>query len=218
MSARPRVVVASPDRAEVALLADWLNAEGLEPVPVRSLPGAIEEVQSRSFDVLIADARFAFEGQLHSVARAHNARAPLVVLGGNEKIERAGTFRVGRPVDQTLFLCHVAMAIVEGRPARRSVRKRISPFDGLVEGTDVFVIDVSNDGMRIEVPRTRIAPPPQFTIRIPLVGIALPVRRVWMSAAPAESSGLSWCGAELANPPSRAIQNWRAFVDAIPAR
>ena len=218
MSVRPRVVVASPDRAEVALLADWLHAEGLEPVPVRSLPGAIEEVQSRSFDVLIADARFAFEGQLHALARTHNARAPLVVIGGTDRVDRAGTFRIGRPVDQTLFLCHVAMAIVEGRPARRSVRKRISHFDGLVEGTEVFVIDVSNDGMRLEIPRRRLAPPPQFTIRIPLVGIALPVRRVWMSGSSPESADVSWCGVELVTAPARAIQNWRAFVDAIPAR
>lgn len=217
MSARPRVVVASPDREEVALLADWLTAEGVEPVPVHRLTGAIEEVRSRSFDVLIADARFAFEGQLQSLARTHNARAPLVVLGGRES-GAPGMFHLGRPVDQTLFLCHVAMAIVEGRPARRSVRKRITPIDAEVEGHEVYVIDVSNEGLRFEASRRRIAPPPQFTIRIPLIGMALTVRRRWMSSAPTEYADVSWCGVELFQAHPRAVEQWRTFVDALAGR
>lgn len=219
MSLRPRVVVATPDRSEVALLAEWLLVEGLEPVPVRSLPGAIQEVQSRSFDVLVADARFAFDRQLQATVRTRNARAPLVVLGGPDSAaERAGTFHLGRPVDQTLFLCHVAMAIVEGRPPRRSLRKRIAPIDALVDSGEVYLIDVSNDGLRFELPRGRTAPPPQFTVRVPLLGIALPVRRAWIATAPSEHVAIAWCGVELFQPPPRAVQNWRSFVDALPAR
>jgi hypothetical protein len=217
MSLRPRVVVASPDRSEAALLAEWLLAEGLEPVAVRSLPGAIEEVRSRPFDVLIADARFTSDGQLHSAARSRNARAPLVVLGeggGN----RTGAFHLARPVDQTLFLCHVAMAIVEGRPPRRSVRKRIAPIDALVGGSEVYLIDVSTEGMRFELPRGRLAPPPQFTIKVPLLGIALTVRRAWMSTAPSELAAISWCGAEIFEAHPRSAQNWRSFIDALPTR
>lgn len=220
MSLKPRIVVASPDRTEVALLSDWLTAEGLEPLPARSLPGALEQVRSQSFDVLIADERFAFEGRLQATARASNARAPVVVIGdtGAGRAERHGTFHVGRPVDQTLLLCHVAMAIIEGRPARRSQRKRIIPFDALVEGVSGYVIDVSTEGMRLELPRGRVAPPPQFTVRIPLVGIALTVRRVWMATAPAEYADVSWCGAELFHAHPRAEQNWRNFVNNVPSR
>ena len=221
MSLKPRIVVASPDRAEVTMLSDWIAAEGLEPVPVRTLPSAVEEVQSRTFDVLIADARFAFEGQLQSVARTSNSRAPLVVLGGAEttlRAEQNGTFHVGRPVDQTILLCHVAMAIIEGRPARRSQRKRIIPFDALVEGVGGYVIDVSNEGLRLELPRGRVAPPPHFTVRVPLVGIALTVRRCWMAAAPTEYADVSWCGVELFDTHPRAVQLWRAFVSNAPSR
>jgi hypothetical protein len=199
------------------MLADWLTAEGVEPVPLHLLSGALEEVQSRSYDVLIADARFAFEGHLQSVARTHNARAPLVVLGGRENAA-PGTFHLGRPVDQTLFLCHVAMAIVEGRPARRSVRKRITPIDAEVEGHEVYVIDVSNEGLRFEASRRRIAPPPQFTIRLPIIGMALTVRRRWMSSAPTEYADVSWCGVELFQAHARAVQQWRTFVDALAGR
>jgi hypothetical protein len=221
MSVRPVIVVASPDRAEVALLSDWLTAEGLEPVPVRNLPAAIQEVQSRTFDVLIADATFAFDGDLQALARTHNARAPLVVLGDaatRARAERNGTFHVGRPVDQTLLLCHVAMAIAEGRPARRSERKCIQPFEALVDGTPAYVIDVSNEGLRLELPRGRCAPPPHFAVRVPLVGVALTVRRVWMTTAPAEYSAVAWCGAELYHAHPRAEQNWRRFVSTVSGR
>ena len=127
-------------------------------------------------------------------------------------------FHVGRPLDHTLFLCHVAMAIVEGRPPRRSVRKRIAPLDALVDGSEVYLIDVSNEGMRFELPRGRMARPPQFTLRVPMLGVALTVRRAWMSSAPSETAAISWCGVELFQPPPRAAQNWRTFVDALPAR
>ncbi len=222
MSVRPVVVVASPDRTELAVLSDWLRAEGLEPLSAPTLQAAKHEVQSRTYDVLIADAAFAFDGDLQTLARSHNARAPLVVVGGDAgaraRAERNGTFHVGRPVDQTLLLCHVAMAIAEGRPPRRSVRKCIAPFEAVVEGTQAFIIDISNEGLRLALPRRRCAPPPHFTFRIPLIGAALTVRRVWMTAAPAEYSEASWCGVELYQPNPRAAQSWRTFVSTVSGR
>jgi len=221
MSVRPVIVVASPDRIEVAWLSDWLTAEGLEPVAARSLETAIHAVQSRPFDVLIADAKFAFDGDLQARARTHNARAPLVVLGDAAtcaRAERNGMFHVTRPVDQALLLCHVTMAIAEGRPARRSDRTPISPFEALVEGAEAHVVDVSNEGLRLKVPRGRSVPPPRFAFRIPLVGVALTVRRVWMSTAPAAQTGDAWCGVELYQAHPRAEQKWRAFVSTVSGR
>ena len=218
MSLRPRIVIASPEPAEVALLADWLTAEGIEPVPILSLAAALDEVQARPFDVLIADESFAFEGSVHAVARTHNPRAPLIVIGGSEaaaRAERYGTFHLDRPLDHALVLCHVTMAMLEGRPARRSERKRIPRFDAIVDGTQGFVIDVSNEGLRFEFAR-RFTPAPQFGIRIPLVGIALTVRRVWVAAAPVKRVAGAWCGVELFGAHPRAEKNWRAFVSAVP--
>jgi hypothetical protein len=39
-----------------------------------------------------------------------------------------------------------------------------------------------------------------------------------MASAPADYAAVSWCGVELGQPHSRALQNWRTFVDALPAR
>ena len=110
------------------------------------------------------------------------------------------------------------MAIAEGRPPRRSVRKCISPFEALVEGAQAYIIDISNEGLRLALPRGRCAPPPHFTFRIPLIGAALTVRRVWMSAAPAEYSEAAWCGVELYQPNPRAAQSWRTFVSTVSGR
>jgi CheY-like chemotaxis protein len=218
MSVRPRVLIASPDPTELAQLSDWLTAEGIEPVPIRTLGAAIDEAESRPFDVLVADARFAFEGRLQAVARTRNPRAPLVVIGGADAalLDRLGAYHVERPVDRVLLLCIVTMAILEGRPARRSPRKRIPRFDAVVDGAPGFVIDVSNEGLRCEYPRT-FAPSPQFGIRIPLVGIALTVRRVWVAAPGNERAAGAWCGVELFEPRRRAEENWRAFVSTVPS-
>jgi hypothetical protein len=219
MSVRPIVLVASPDQTETSQLCDWLRAEALEPRPVGSLLAARHDVQARAYDVLLADAKFAFDGELHTLARNHNARAPLIVMGGDAaaraRAERNGMFHLERPVDQALLLCHVAMAIAEGRPQRRSPRRPIPPFEAIVEGTQAYIIDVSNEGLRLRLPRGRSAPPPHFAFRVPLIGITLAVRRVWVSAAPADGA---WCGAELHQPAARMEKSWRTFVSTVSGR
>lgn len=202
-------------------MADWLTGEGLEPVPARSLPAAMQEVQARRCDVLIADSGFAADGRLRTTVRAMNRRAQLVVLKEPDDkgmAEPRDSVCLTRPVDQAVLLCHVAMAIAEGRPQRCSVRKRVAPFEAVVEGMPAYLIEVSNEGLRLELlSGRRTALPPGFTIRVPVLGITLAVQRVWMGSAPG-SSRLTWCGGMLHQPTPRAQQHWRAFVDAMPSR
>ena len=49
MSARPKVVVASPHKIEREMLADWLVSEGLEPLFVSSAPPAVHGLNSRLY-------------------------------------------------------------------------------------------------------------------------------------------------------------------------
>jgi hypothetical protein len=219
MGARPRILLALPDPAEAAQIADWLTMDGIEPVPLGSLAAAIDEVESRPFDALIADSQFVFEGQLHVVASTCNPRAAIVAVGGADAAllaDRFGTYHLDRPVDRPLLLCIITMAILEGRPARRSQRKHTPRFDAVVDGARGFVIDVSNEGLRVEIPR-RFAPAPQFGLRIPLVDIALTVRRVWVATPGVEHATSAWCGVELFEPHPRAEENWRAFVETVPS-
>lgn len=201
-------------------MTDWLTGEGLDPVPIRAIPAALNELEARRCDVLIADATFAADGRLRAAARATNQRAQLVLLKGPEDrtTEARDTVCLNRPVDQAMLLCHVAMAIAEGRPPRRSARKRVVPFEAIAAGMPAQLIDVSNEGLRLELPnRRRSALPPSFTMRVPLLGITLTVQRVWMNSAPG-TDGLAWCGGALHQIPPQAEQKWRAFVDALPTR
>lgn len=202
-------------------MAKWL-AEGHDPLPVRVLAGAVHQVQSRQADVVVADARFAFDDRLLSVCGRGSARTPLIVVGDADRsseaaAERAGAFFVQRPVDRDLLMCGVAMALVDGRPLRRSWRKPVH-FEAIAEGIHGYVIEVSNEGLRLEIPRRgRAALPPFFKVRIPLVGLTVRVHRIWM-AAPAGQPAAScvWCGCALAENNDRLQRDWHTFVDLVP--
>lgn len=220
MGPRPRVVIASPDRSESEVLTEWL-AEGHEPLPVRVLAGAVHQVKSRQADLVVADSRFAFDEKFLAACR-RESRTPLVVVGDPDRsaevtAERNGAFYVERPIDRDMLMCGVAMALVDGRPLRNSWRKPVH-FEAVAEGIPVRVIDVSNGGLRLEIPRTgRMALPPYFTVRIPLVALTVRVQRVWLSAPPNQPSAPSlWCGCALAENAERIERNWEKFVDLIP--
>jgi len=189
------------------------------PVPVRSFPAAMQELQSERCDVLIADTAFAADGRLRAAVRTKNQRAQLVLLRGAEdqSAPPRDTVCLIRPVDQAMLLCHVAMAIAEGRPPRRSGRKRVVPLDAIAAGMPAQLIEVSNEGVRLELPNGRTALPPSFTMRVPLLGITLSVQRIWMNSAP-EAKGLARCGGALHHLPAQVQDKWRAFVDALPTR
>lgn len=222
MAARPRVVIASPDRAESEVLADWLSDDH-EPLPVRVLAGAVHQVQSRQADLVVADSRFAFDDRLLSICRRGAARTPLVVVGDPDQAaetaaERHGAFYVHRPVDRDMLMCGVAMALVDGRPTRRSWRKPVQ-FEAVAEGISCFVIEVSNEGLRLEIPLTRRAAlPPYFTVRIPLVSLSVRVQRIWVGPpARQPAAACVWCGCVLSGNGPREERNWQKFVDLVPS-
>ena len=80
------------------------------------------------------------------------------------------------------------------------------------------IVDVSNEGLRLELPREKVsAPPPYFSVRVPLMGIAVTVQRVWVKSAPGqERMPVLWCGAALSGNRPAVEQGWRAFVEMIP--
>jgi ActR/RegA family two-component response regulator len=225
MGSRPRIVIASPHVPECTLIADWLASEGFEPVRVSSLERATDEIRSRAFDLLVADVTFAFRQGLPVIgaARARNPKMPIVVIGEPDAAAEAqalgrGAMYLPRPVDRASLVCTVAMAVVETRPVRRSLRKPVNRFDAVVEGVPSHIIDVSNEGLRLEIPRGRKStpPPPFFNVRVPMIGVALMVRRMWTASAPEPDRDASWYGGELSRNPRKVEQAWLSLVDAIP--
>ena len=223
MSSRPRILVATSNRAECDSVASWLVSEGFDAVPVWALAPAVRELETGSFDAILADSAFAFSDAVQSIRRVKQSRAPLIVVGqdaaGQAAAERLGFMYVSRPIDRAILMCNVAMALVESRPARRSPRKLVPRFEALVQGMPGRLVDVSNEGMRLELPRdSRRTLPPVFTVRVPLVGVGLSVQRVWLNAPRDAGPGLAVCGGALYDNAVRSEQGWRKFVDVIPAR
>ncbi len=221
MSTRPRVIVALPDIAECGTVAEWLVAGGFEPVRRPNASSAAEEMRVRAFDLLVADAAMPMRDELLAASRGRNPLTPSVVIGNDTMADSCvgATMCLERPVGQALFVCTVTMAIMDGRPTRRSPRKLANRFEAIADGVPCQIVDVSAEGLQLEIPRQRLSvpPPPYFNVFLPLVGIAVTVQRRWARSTLGKGPlPVTWCGGALtANRPG-IEQKWRVFVDMIP--
>jgi hypothetical protein len=223
MAERPRIIVALPNITESACTADWLTAEGFDPVPRSSPRAAMEEMNGRSFDLLLADAAFVFRDTLHTVGRRRNPLRPTIVVGDTSAASPCDAMGsqvmfIERPIDRVMLVCAVSEAIQDGRPTRRSSRKLVRPFSAMANGVPTQVIDVSNEGLRLALPPDRRwVPPPYFNVRIPLIGGAVAVQRMWTRPWPAVGRPqATWCGVALTHNGTLAEQAWRGLVNNIP--
>jgi hypothetical protein len=220
VAGRPRVIVALPDPLEGATVAEWLKANNFDSV-YRTNPTAAATEMQRPFDLLIADAMWAVGTALQSGARARNPLVPTILIG--EAMERrttavnAQTMYMSRPIDKPVLACFVSMALIDenDKPLRRSPRKQVQRFDAVVNGLPSGIVNVSAEGLRVEMPRDkRAALPPYFAVRVPLVGVAVIAKRRWLM--PSQSAGTLWCGAVLSHNRASSEERWRAFVDSVP--
>jgi hypothetical protein len=221
---RLRIVIASAHPGESQILADWLASDGFEPVPASSLRAARCQLEAQSCDLLISDVKLAFLDGLHEIGRGRmrNPHTPIVVIGDDDstsrrQAERRQAMFLQRPVDRTELLCYVAMAAGEARPSRRSPRKSVGRIEALLDGVPSSLLDVSNEGMRLENARGRSVTPPYFSVEVPIVGVTVMVHRVWTSAlSNAGGKPLTLYGGALIHNPPRIERAWRNFVDALP--
>jgi hypothetical protein len=214
---RPRVIVSLPNATEAAAVADWLRSDGFEPVHGSTPQGAADQMLA-PFALLIADYT---HRRLLMQSRGYKQLIPTILIGNAATASSgdtlgAQTMYLSRPIDRAMFTCFVAMAILESRPVRRSIRKPVNRFDAVANGVPSHIVDVSLEGMRLEVSRDgRSALPPIFTVRVPIVGVSMTVQRMWAHSSSRRDSSI-WYGGALSQ--NRAIVNqaWRIFVDNIP--
>ena len=217
MECRPRVAIALHDRAECAVVADWLTAKGFDPLPRSGVRSAADVIDAQAPDLLITDARSAVPDGLRQAERARNTR-PHVILVGDATEEghaiNGEVMYLTRPLDKATLMCFVLMAILENRPEQRSMRKPVS-IDAYVNGLPVRIVDVSNEGLCLVTPPDRSLLPLSFGVRVPPVGSSVAVQRIWGRRSKSGTSD-TWYGCALAQNPSAAQQGWRAFVGTIP--
>ena len=220
---RTKVAVASRARAERAAITEWLDSGGYQALQVVDPSAPVRDLEALGFELLILDAELLSVGSLMHVARYRATPRPVIVVGEADpdleiEAERRGASYLVRPLDRGGVLFAVTLALAEGRPTRRSERKPLPRVPAAVDGVASRIVDVSYEGVRVELPaRERSALPPLFTLRVPLLNVALLVQRIWVcSSSEADASGMLWCGGALARNPQRAEIAWRSLVDHGP--
>jgi hypothetical protein len=220
---RPRVVIALPSVIEGKTIAEWLVADGFEPVQRPSFSDATDEVLARTFDLLVVDAAFAFRDGLRAPGRVRDPQTPRVVIGDAAAAPRCEAMGgrvmfLARPVERAMLMCTVSMAMLkEERPLRCSQRKPVNRFEAVANGVPSYIIDVSSEGLRLEMTRdNRTVPPRYFNVRVPLIGGAITVRRVWARAwSDKGRAEVTLCGGAISQNQAKAEQAWRVFVDTV---
>ena len=219
---RQQVIVATPLAEECGELAAWLEAESFEAIIRPTLKTAIDTVSGQPFDLLIADAGFVLTSGLRGFGLARFRETPVIVLGNADDGRACSPLGsqvmfLERPVDRAVFICTVTMALMEARAERRSPRRPVRPFEALVNGEASHIIDVSKEGVRLELPRHRMVTP-NFVMRVPIIDLGVSVQRRWVRVPRREEKiGVMWCGAELYQNTLRAEQNWLRFIDTLVA-
>jgi hypothetical protein len=221
VGARTRIAVATRSPAERGTFSEWLNAGGFEAVPVRDIGASARDIEALNFEMLLADVELMTVGVLFRAARYRATPRPVVVIGDADPEaeldagQRGASYLV-RPIDRAGLLFAVTLALAEGRPMRRSPRKRVSPFAGFIDGVPSRVLDVSHEGVRLEIAgKYRSVLPPYFILRVPVFNVGVTVQRVWVSTAIGNSSQLC-CGGILTQNPQRRVDSWRSLVDMTP--
>ena len=220
MSFRPRVAVVCSSFAESRMLVDCLTEEGYEPIRVSSHTRLPEELAQLGLDLLVVEAASAVVGI--NAVRVRRPQLPIVVIGASDAAaeshaETRGAVYLRRPIDRALFVCTIAMALAESLPARRSDRVP-TRLPVVVQGVPSQIVDVSKEGMRIEMPRQLAVPPPLFDVIVPMLGVKVKVRRLWTADAPQSGHRVVWYGGELSNNSPRASLAWLTLVDALSAQ
>jgi hypothetical protein len=221
MSFRQQVIVATPNAEEREALSAWLDAERFEPISKPTAKSACEAVASHPFDLAVVDAGFVLNGGLRAFGLARFRETPMIVLGDAAESRACAPFGtqimfLERPIEQAVFICTVTMALMDARPERRSPRRAIPPFEATVNGVKSYIIDVSREGVRLELPRERHMVTPQFALRLPLIGVGVSIQRVWVRVPrPIENIGVMWCGGQLSKNTVLAENAWLRFIDTF---
>ena len=213
-----KIGVACPIPGERAAFMEWLSDTAYQAVPMMSLESVPREMTTNPFEALIADTALITAPDLPRIVKMLGANRPLIVVGNpDQKIEevpRDATW-LPRPVTKDTFLLSIALALAEGRPARRSPRTVVARLLSTVDGMAAKIVDVSSEGVRPEIPGASTSGlPPFFQLKVPAFGVCAKVKRVWVSQ-PGPSH--TWCGGIIERPAERnAKMPWPVFVKTAP--
>ena len=224
MSTSPRVGIACPRPGERAAVSDWLRSVTIEPVVLVDACFVNTQVEGRPLDCVVADAALLSPHFIAALRRGDPNRAIIAIGDADDPSQEALTRKDvafhARPVGEKDLLLAVSLAVAEGHPFRRSPRRIVPRLATTIEGEPAVLIDVSNEGLRLELASAKAAKlSPQFVIHVPALKMGVPVQRVWLRAGsePGQSARLQ-CGASILAQDERTVRAWQRLCDPAAGR
>jgi CheY-like chemotaxis protein len=217
MSGRTALIVS---RNAAQQLDSWLRASGYDTTLVCEFDLARRCLERDPPNLLVSDVKLGAYNGLHLAiwAQGRSLNTRTILIGDVDPVlqleaTRAGAAYLLQPVDEASFIGVLATMFTYA-PARRSPRKRVV-LDVIVDGLMASVIDLSYQGLRLELQEaTAHSMPPFLTITIPSHDISCRVQRVWQERVE-EPPGALWCGVTLPDPATPSAVKWRALVDSM---
>jgi DNA-binding response OmpR family regulator len=215
------ILLLDDDPHALAGLAELLAAAGYDVTASSAFQDARHRLEERPFDLLVTDVRLRSFNGLHLVMHCRRAvpEMPVMIMTGYDEplIElEASRYRAGlvrKPVEPVTFLAQVAEALRAVGRGRRGPRQRGRGGVGVTAaGHPAAVVDVSYDGLRLEIPAAQSVPP-VFDVEVAAIGLAFEVQPVWSS--PPTADGAFVCGATLIANDTPAARTWRTIVDRL---
>jgi hypothetical protein len=191
MATSATVGIACAVPSERAAFMAWLAAAGYQPVPMRDLRSLAHDLERQPIEALVASAQVVSQVGLAAVLKILTSNRPLVVVGRLDgcppELRRRASW-LDWPTSPDALALGVALALVEGRPLRRSGRKSVLYLPATIDGVASQVVDVSDEGVRLQLRNTTpLTLPPYFTLRVEAFGVAAVVQRAWIARAEART-------------------------------
>lgn len=223
-ASRLRILVVLAESAERDRCLEWLASAGHDVISANTFQEGKQALDVRPPDLLIADLKLAAFNGLHLAIRARlSAGTPAIIIGDDDpllmaEVMRHQTMFLPRPLDCDAVLEMVAHVLRQRRQAtRRSPRNRVERMGASVDGQDATLIDLSYEGLRLELPLSRATGiPATFTVHVPSFDVTCRAQRVWIGEVPGETPALC-CGAMVDGDGTGALA-WRRFVDLVRER
>ncbi len=223
------VLLTNGDKKELRQIESVLVAAGCLVACAASLRAAVRLLASVIPELLIASARLRSpadrEGlELARLSRRDHPNLPVIITHGSRdtslesEAKGHGMAFIVNPLENPEFLGCMTASLGERRPHQAKIRqwprKRVASVPARVDAASALLIDVSYEGLRVELEDPGESLAAIFEVTLPAAGVNLTTKRVWRIRPPDAEE--SWWGMTLVDVNPGLTERWRQFVDSIP--
>jgi DNA-binding response OmpR family regulator len=217
------ILVVEDDERALEGMLELLRDAGHNVTGAATFDAAKGLLELRRYDLLITDIRLrAFNGlQLVRRSRLLNPNMAVILVTAFEDAMlelEAARYRAEyllKPVKPADLVNAVKRALARVRRERRWPRKAVGGTLVVQVGDwPARIVDASYGGLRLEMTAPSAPLPTSFFVRLPALGLALPVEAIWSDRL--QTPGALVCGLALLAEGEEAPPVWRRLVDSLP--